>query len=79
MAEHLIKACRDGNFDIVKALSQQGVQVNVRNKYNDTPLHWSAYRGRRQITTYLLERGADVKAVNEYVLLLDAGMVYIRC
>jgi ankyrin repeat protein len=39
-----------------------GADVNVRNKYGKTPLHYAAKSGTPENITALLEAGADVNA-----------------
>ena len=45
----------DGNFNGVKKSIEHGVDVNCKNKYVDTPLHYSSRNGNLDIlTTYLV-------------------------
>ena len=49
-----------GAKDIVKALCDAGICVNIReSKKGQTPLHFSAMCGRTEIAMMLLEKGAD--------------------
>ena len=53
-------AARNGNMNRVKALLNQGVPVNFRNRAGRTPLHHAANAGRLSIIQELLRRGAHV-------------------
>jgi len=57
----LIIACKNGYYDVVKLLVEQGADVNIEGKYNEyyskTPL---SERENESIVEYLVEHGADV-------------------
>ncbi len=40
------------------------VDVNVKNKYGDTPLHGSSMKGHDDVSKYLLRGGADIDSAN---------------
>ena len=52
------------NIEIAKTLIVKGSNVNVKNKKNFTPLHWSARHGHTEIVKLLLERGANSNVRN---------------
>jgi len=47
----------------MKALIEAGADVNARNNYNETPLHFQTSEG---VVRLLIEAGADVNARNDY-------------
>lgn len=52
-------AARDGDLDAVRALVQEGADVNAAHADGMTPLHWAAYRGDDAMTALLLYAGAN--------------------
>ncbi len=75
--EYFIKAARDGNLDLVKALLAAGVDVNVQHrgmyqsaKSNRTALNWASHEGHTAVVEFLLtQSGIDVN-------LQDDGSVF---
>ena len=53
-------AARDGNIEAVKQHLAAGVDVDVKNKYEWTPLHMVADAGHKEIAELLISNGADV-------------------
>jgi ankyrin repeat protein len=49
-----------GDTAAVKTLLNQGVDVNMRGKDNNTPIMEAAYAGKLETVKLLLERGADL-------------------
>ncbi|XP_013411766.1 ankyrin repeat domain-containing protein 12, partial [Lingula anatina] len=58
-------ASRSGNVDVMLALIDGGMDVNVRGFAGATPLHVSAQTGNNDTATTLLEYGADVTLVDD--------------
>ena len=56
---------RGGNVQRVRALLDQGADVNVRNYKGQTALHCAAKAGFDQIVALLLDRGAEVNAKDD--------------
>ena len=53
------------NIEILNILIRFGANVNIQNKYGDTPLHFAASRNTHpQIIKKLLEEGANIKILN---------------
>ncbi len=50
------------NFDCVKMLVSQGIDINVSDLGGWTPLHEAAYNGTIEMLTLLLSHGADINA-----------------
>jgi len=53
-----------GDAEVVKLILTQGVNPNIRNSVDETPLHVAAFWGREEITQLLLEHEADINAKN---------------
>ncbi|XP_068736521.1 oxysterol-binding protein-related protein 1-like [Montipora capricornis] len=53
-----------GHKEIVKALLENGADVNARNGMGDTPLHRAAFTGRAEVVTILIQYHADVTIIN---------------
>ena len=51
-----------GNIEAVKQHLAAGVDVNVKDDVELTPLHWAAQSSRKKIIELLLANGADVSA-----------------
>lgn len=49
-------------FDLVKLLVQQGADVNLRDAYTWSPIHYAALLPSDEIFNYLIANGADVGA-----------------
>jgi ankyrin repeat protein len=62
----LIEAAGHGYLKLVKALLDEGADVNAADITGWTPLHAAAYHGNPQIVQLLLDRGAISKASNWY-------------
>ncbi len=45
-------------------VGELGADVNARDSRGDTPLHNAASRGDNELILYLVEKGADVFALN---------------
>ncbi len=52
-----------GWMDAVKYLVQLGSDVNAADSRGYTPLHGAAYLGNHELIAYLMDHGADIKAV----------------
>ncbi|MFH0821133.1 MAG: ankyrin repeat domain-containing protein [Pseudomonadota bacterium] len=61
----LIIACRKGNVEIVKALLDGGMDVNVKGKGSVTPLSEASRNGHTEVVKLLLSKGADPRARSE--------------
>ena len=62
----------DTYFRILGALLHQKGRdslINAKNKNGDTPLHIAATRGSPHVLTFLIQRNANINALNKYELL----------
>ena len=81
--EAYLDAVRKGDAAAVKAVLDQGVEVDARFRYDRTALSFAADRGSVEIVKMLLERGADVNAKDTFynatamVWALEKGNVEI--
>ena len=60
----LITACLGNNFELIKLLIKYGADVNIKSYPNGTPLSCSVHSF--QITEFLISKGANVKAQDNY-------------
>jgi len=58
-------AAGHGRNEIVRLLISSGAQVNLKGKWDATPLHIAAFNAHWGTVLLLLEKGADAKAVKE--------------
>ena len=63
------------HFNIIKLLYNKGANLNKKDEDNKTPLHFAACSGNPEIVNFLIDNGADVKAIatfcNEKVSVID--------
>ena len=62
----LADAAESQNSEAVRALLDQGSDVNSAQVDGTTALHWAAYHDDTETATLLVKAGADVNAVNRY-------------
>ncbi|KAN0128641.1 hypothetical protein V8E53_013560 [Lactarius tabidus] len=62
----LHSASWEGHIQVVQYLLRLGVDVNVRNSGNDTPLLLASAKGHLDVIQCLLEHGADVDLLDEF-------------
>ena len=62
----LIDAVRGGDETAVRALLQDGVELDARLGDGSTALHWAVHEGRVGLVDLLLEAGADPHIVNRF-------------
>lgn len=62
----LVEAAKEGDTAAVRALLQQGVDVNTAEVDGTTALHWAVYRDDLEAVDLLLRGGANVRATNRY-------------
>ena len=56
-------AARDKNIEVLKQHLESGIDVNLKDKFGDTPLHKAALNGHKVIAELLIEKGADVNII----------------
>ena len=65
----LHSASFEGHLQVVRHLLRHGVDVNIRNSENDTPLLLASWQGHRDVVQYLLNHGADLDLRNKWLEL----------
>ncbi len=65
-APQLIEAVKARDHRSVRALLDQGADVNAREGDGATALHWAVERDDAEVADALLRAGADVTAANDY-------------
>ena len=55
-------ACREGDLDQLRALVEQnGSDLDARDTYGRTAMHWACEEGHLEVLQYLIESGADIR------------------
>ena len=62
----LVEAAKRGDSGAVRALLQQGIDVNAPEVDGTTALHWAAYQEDLDTVSLLIRSGASVQARNRY-------------
>jgi ankyrin repeat protein len=71
-------AANDGDIKSVIALHDQGMDLNAKDEFNMTALHFASYSGRKEVVDYLLTNKVEVNSKNDggytaLILAIDAG------
>ena len=73
----LIDAAGSGNIEAVKQAIADGANVEVKNVFSITPLHFASAKGHKEIAELLIAEGAEVNAKNDFGFTpLDNAEVY---
>ncbi|MEI0518875.1 ankyrin repeat domain-containing protein [Brachyspira murdochii] len=62
----LLEASKNNDLETLKALIENGADVNVKDDYNKTALMYASEKGHLEIVKYLLDKGADINAKDNY-------------
>ncbi|WP_374699517.1 ankyrin repeat domain-containing protein [Wolbachia endosymbiont (group A) of Limnophora tigrina] len=62
----LIEAAKQGNSTEVESLIARGANVNARDNFEGTSLHWAAIRGYSEIVEKLIEKEAEINIKNNH-------------
>ena len=65
MELEFISAVRANNFELVKKLIDEGVDVNYQDKYGNTALIYASRQGNKEICNLLINYGADINIQNK--------------
>ncbi|MEC9349631.1 MAG: CotH kinase family protein [Planctomycetota bacterium] len=58
-------AARAGDVDALKKFVEKGGDIQKKDQFFTTPLHWAVALGRVEAVKYLLAQGAEVNAANQ--------------
>jgi uncharacterized protein len=50
--------------EMIKALIERGIDVNARDRYDNTPLHYAARSKKPELMQLLLDAGAEIDPLN---------------
>lgn len=50
----------------ISELMRDGADINAKNTFGETPLHWAVCDGNTAIATLLIEKGANINAKNTF-------------
>jgi ankyrin repeat protein len=67
----LVDAASACNIDLIRWLSDQGADVNARNRYGETALIEAVSYNQPAVVDLLLRRGADPRAASNGETVLD--------
>ncbi len=70
----LLKAIKENDFQKVRSLVNEGVDVNARDKNEASPLMWAAYKADQQMVKFLVESGANFN--HKGIIDLGGGAYY---
>lgn len=73
--EHFLKACYEGETEVVKNFLSIGMNINARNEWGFYPLERAVSCDRSETVSMLIEAGADFKGVDSagIDLVMNAG------
>ena len=60
----IYKAAKEGQIEEVKKLLAAGADVNAKTKFMETPLHFPAENGQKEVAELLIDKGTVVNAKN---------------
>ena len=64
--KQILRASKNGDATgVQELLAGDHSLIHFRDKDGSTPLHWAAWRGRREVAEVLLKAGAKVNAHNQ--------------
>lgn len=67
-ASLLHMAAYAGDLEQVRYLLSQGLYVDIRDRYLNTPLHYAAIGGNLEVVKYLVKKGAQIDAIRSRAL-----------
>ena len=62
LEKNIWNAADEGNIEEVKQHLDSGIDVNAKNQFGATPLHFAAKQGHKNLATILITEGADTNA-----------------
>ena len=66
ISKGLHAAASDGDLETVQYLVENNANIEVQNKFGQTPLICAAMNDQLEVVTYLVENNADVQAHDEH-------------
>lgn len=61
----IIASAKNGDYSSLKAALKDGVDPNLRDEGDWTPLHWAAQEGHLEIVRALIGTGAEISPVDD--------------
>ena len=62
----LLLCASHGDLELATWLLDKGAEVNTKDNFGLSPLHWASRKGHRKVVKLLLERGANPNAQESY-------------
>ena len=75
LKKKVLEAAASGNLAHLEQFLASGADVNVRDEENDTPLIVGSRNGHAEIVRFLMARGADLEAANNFASYGPVGCV----
>ena len=63
--KQLFDAAKNGELKRARAAIEGGADIDARDQWQESPLHWAAACGHTAIAQLLIEKGADVNALDK--------------
>ena len=60
----IFTAIENNDLEFIKNLVKDGVDIEAKNIYGNTPLMWAVCEDNLEIIKFLIEQGANPKAIN---------------
>jgi len=61
----MVWAIENGHIQVARTMLRYGADIHLRDGEGNTNIHWAAYSGNTDILKLLLDRGANIEAVND--------------
>ncbi|CAN1847292.1 Integrin-linked protein kinase 1 [Linum perenne] len=74
----LMYAANEGNIDGIQELLDSGIDINFRDIDNRTALHIAACQGLTEVTSFLLDKGAEVDPKDRWGSTPLADAIYYK-
>lgn len=61
-----VAVVKEGKQEIVKLLLERGADIESKDQYGQTPLHWAAIKNDLEVLKVLVKKNANLNAKNEF-------------
>ena len=66
--EHFGTASEFSHKSVLSFMIENGVDINEKNKYNETPIHWAAKFGHQCVMECIINQRSDINSLNNNIL-----------
>ncbi|MDO4551565.1 MAG: ankyrin repeat domain-containing protein [Planctomycetia bacterium] len=60
--DSILLAAYEGDLERIKRYQENGRNIHIKDKHNETPLHFAIHGNQKEMCKWLLEHGADIHA-----------------